>query len=72
MTSFRSRCQVVSTELVPPVVIVPSAKIQSSSFGEKTYRHTRKVADVNSEACFNEMTGDELTATNRRIIAESL
>ena len=29
------------------------------------------MADVNS-ACFNEMTGDELTAMNRRIIAESL
>ena len=32
MTSFRSRCQVVSTELFPPVVIVPSAKIQFSKF----------------------------------------
>ena len=39
VTSFRSRCQVVSTELVPPVVIVPSAKSQFSSFGAKTYRH---------------------------------
>ena len=36
MTSFRSRCQVVSTELFPPVVIVPSAKSQFSSLGEKT------------------------------------
>ena len=32
MTSFRSRCQVVSTELFPPVVIVPSAKIQFPKF----------------------------------------
>ena len=43
MTSFRSRCQVVSTELVPPVVVVPSAKIQSVfQLGAKTYRHTLK------------------------------
>ena len=40
MTSFRSRCQVVSTELFPPVVVVPSAKIQFSSLGAKTYRHS--------------------------------
>ena len=33
MTSFRSRCRVVSTELFPPVVVVPSAKSQFSSFG---------------------------------------
>ena len=42
MTSFRSRCQVVSTELFPPVAIVPSAKSQFSSFGAKTYRHIMK------------------------------
>ena len=35
MTSFRSRCQVVPTELFPPVVIVPSAKIQFSSWARK-------------------------------------
>ena len=35
MTSFRSRCQVVSTELFPPVVIVPSAKIQFPSLGAR-------------------------------------
>ena len=29
MTSFRSCCRVVSTELFPPVVIVPSVKIQA-------------------------------------------
>ena len=40
VTSFHSRCQVVSTELVPPVVIVPSAKRQSPSLERKTYRHT--------------------------------
>ena len=40
MTSFRSRCQVVSTELFPPVVVVPSAKIQFPSLGRKTYRHS--------------------------------
>ena len=39
MTSFRSRCQVVSTELFPPVVVVPSAKIQLPSLGRKHYRH---------------------------------
>ena len=39
VTSFRSRCQVVSTELVPPVVIVPSAKSQFPSLGRKLYRH---------------------------------
>ena len=40
VTSFCSRCQVVSTELFPPIVVVPSAKSQFSSFGAKTYRHT--------------------------------
>ena len=40
VTSFCSRFQVVSTELFPPVVIVPSAKIQFPSLGAKTYRHT--------------------------------
>ena len=40
MTSFRSRCQVVSTELVPPVVIVPSAKSQFPSLEKNAYRHS--------------------------------
>ena len=36
MTSFRSRCQVVSTELFSPVVVVPSAKSQFPSLERKT------------------------------------
>ena len=50
VTSFRSRCRVVSTELFPQVVIVPSAKIQFSSLGAKTYRHTATVQIKNFDS----------------------
>ena len=45
MTSFRSHCQVVSTELFPPFVIAPSAKIQFFSFGGKTLSSQTVLAD---------------------------
>ena len=46
MTSFRSRYRVVSTELFPPVVIVPSAKTQFSSLGVKNLSSHENVVEV--------------------------
>ena len=55
VTSFRSRCQVVSTELFPPVVIVPSAKIQLSSFGAENYRHIIQANLINFGLVFKRL-----------------
>ena len=52
MTSFRSRCQVVSTELFPPVVVVPSAKSQFTSFGGE---------NLSSHNAYELAAGDDLS-----------
>ena len=59
--SFRSRCQVVSTELFPPVVIVPSRRFSFPVGRENTYRHN----------CYNPLTANAGLMTENLVLFEA-